>query len=104
MNNKHRHHIKSRARFTIFIAILVIFTVTSINTLIGLNSVSGEEKQRYVTVTVEQGDTLWTLADRYMPSNIDKRKAVYHISKLNALDGSGITQGQVIYVPLNHLD
>lgn len=100
---KKSHRLKSRIRFTIFITIMIMFAVTGVNTIIGLNDVSGQEQQTYVSVTVQSGDTLWSIASKHMPSDMDQRKAVYTIKKHNKDTDGSLVPGQVIKVPTNNL-
>ena len=50
-------------------------------------------------VTVEQGDSLWTLARRVAPDN-DPREVVALIRDLNDLSSSGLTPGQQLVLPV----
>lgn len=99
---KKNHRMKSRLRFTIFVTIMIMFAVAGVNTIIGFNDVSGQEEQTYVTVTVESGDTLWSIANDYMPSDMDQRKAVYIIKKHNNNTDGNLIPGQTIKVPTNN--
>ncbi|MGH3326372.1 MAG: LysM peptidoglycan-binding domain-containing protein [Streptomycetales bacterium] len=49
-------------------------------------------------VTVEPGDTLWTIARRTAPG-VDPRKTIVRIMEFNALEGPGLQVGQRISVP-----
>ena len=99
-----RYYIKSRVRFTIFIIIALLLSVTLVSTIFGLNNVEGSTKQQYVQVEVQPGDTLWQIADEYMPSDMDPRESVYQISKCNDnLSASELHPGQVLKIPVNNL-
>ncbi len=102
MKKNKNHRMKSRLRFTIFVAIMIMFTVTGMNTLIGLNDVSGQEEQQYVEVTVAYGDTLWSIAEAHMPDDMDQRKAVYIIKEHNEDINGALIPGQTIKVPTNN--
>jgi len=47
---------------------------------------------------VKSGDTLWTIAERFKPVEMDTREFVYYIRELNDNDGK-IFPGQVIKIP-----
>ena len=100
---KKSHRLKSRIRFTIFIAIMIMFAIAGINTIVGLNDVSGQERQTYVSITVQSGDTLWSIASKHMPSDMDRRKAIYIIQKHNEdTKNASLVPGQVIKVPTDN--
>ena len=90
--------VKSRVRFTAFVLIM-LFAVTSLfNTMLGLNDALGLTKQEYIEVNINSGDTLWTIAEQYMPSDMDIRKAVHIIKNVNEID-SQLQPGQTILIP-----
>ena len=90
--------VKSRVRFTAFVLIM-LFAVTGLfNTMLGLNDALGLTKQEYIEVNINSGDTLWTIAEQYMPSDMDIRKAVHIIKNVNEID-SQIQPGQTILIP-----
>ena len=90
--------VKSRVRFTAFVLIM-LFAVTGLfNTMLGLNDALGLTKQEYIEVSINSGDTLWTIAEQYMPSDMDIRKAVHIIKNVNEID-SQLQPGQTILVP-----
>ena len=90
--------VKSRVRFTAFVLIM-LFAVTGLfNTMLGLNDALGLTKQEYIEVSINSGDTLWTIAKQYMPSDMDIRKAVHIIKNVNEID-SQLQPGQTILIP-----
>jgi nucleoid-associated protein YgaU len=50
------------------------------------------------SVTVEPGDTLWSIAESVAAGD-DVRAVVDRIQELNGLDGSGLVPGQVLQLP-----
>ena len=91
--------VKSRVRFTAFVLIM-LFAVTGLfNTMLGLNDALGLTKQEYIEVSINSGDTLWTIAEQYMPSDMDIRKAVHIIKNVNEID-SQLQPGQTILIRL----
>lgn len=90
--------VKSRVRFTAFVLIM-LFAVTGLfNTMLGLNDALGLTKQEYIEVNINSGDTLWTIAEQYMPSDMDIRQAVHIIKNVNEID-SQLQPGQTILIP-----
>lgn len=59
-----------------------------------------KEKVNLVQVTVEEGDTIWKIAQVYTPHGDDVRELVYYIKQLNSLTSAQIYPGQVILIPL----
>ncbi|NLK72221.1 MAG: LysM peptidoglycan-binding domain-containing protein, partial [Clostridiales bacterium] len=69
-------------------------------TLIGLNTAESADIPEYIEVYVESGDTLWGLAQTHGPKNVDKRKIIYEVSKINNLSGDYIYPGEVLKFPV----
>ena len=55
------------------------------------------EPMTTATVTVNAGDTLWTLAEKLSPDS--PRETIYTIKKLNALKDDLIYPGQTLVIP-----
>lgn len=53
-----------------------------------------------VSVVVEPGDTLWSIAKEYKPKGTDIREFVYEISANNGIKDCNIICGQTIFVPV----
>lgn len=51
------------------------------------------------TVDVQQGDTLWDIANTYQPSGTNIRTYIEEIKLLNDLDNNAIYVGQLLYLP-----
>ncbi|MFD6701257.1 MULTISPECIES: LysM peptidoglycan-binding domain-containing protein [unclassified Microbacterium] len=64
---------------------------------------SGEQTtgNTFATVTVQPGDTLWSIAGEIAP-NADPRDVVAEISKLNLVDGGVIEVGQHLAIPAQY--
>lgn len=60
--------------------------------------VSGTRVSVTQPVVVEQGDSLWAIAERYAPHS-DPREVVAELRKANGLDSNLIQPGMVIQVP-----
>jgi hypothetical protein len=65
----------------------------------GAGAGPGEGAVRYETVTVQQGDTLWTIASRRYP-DADPREKVGEIEQANGLGGPTIEAGQRLRLPV----
>lgn len=53
------------------------------------------------TVTVQCGDTLWSIAAEYKPANRDLREFVYEIAADNGVKDCEIFVGQTLLVPIS---
>jgi predicted Zn-dependent protease len=55
--------------------------------------------QRYAVVTVQPGDTLWSIAAAHTNSNADVQETIDRISATNHLQASSILPGERLRVP-----
>ena len=96
-----KYKIVKPVRFTAVVTTLVLISVFMISSMFGYSDVSAAQKPEYVTVKVQDGDTLWTLAKEYGPQDQDIRETIYNIRKLNDMDSSNIIAGQYITIQTN---
>jgi len=79
------------------IILIVLLVVT-----LGISGYSRAKTQcwekEYQEVYVCYGDTLWSIAKSHNPKDIDIRKVIYDIQKINKLDKANIYEGQVLKV------
>ncbi|MDD2402280.1 MAG: LysM peptidoglycan-binding domain-containing protein [Clostridia bacterium] len=55
----------------------------------------------YVAVIVKQGDSLWSIADKYDNNTTDIRRYIDTIQQYNQIDNTDILQpGDIINVPI----
>ena len=95
-----RYRVTSKFRFTIFMTLMILIMVALASSLMGYNDVSGDSKAEYVKVVVSNGDTLWTIAQRYNDGSKDIRAYIDEISKLNNIESWQIYAGQEISIPI----
>lgn len=94
MNKK--YVLKNRNRFYLFV-IMVTIIISSIALVANVQGAdTGDE---YFTVMVEQGDTLWDLADEYNNTR-DLRQYIRKIEKINQLTDSLIYEGDILKMPV----
>lgn len=96
-----KYKIVKPVRFTAVVTTLVLISVFMISSMFGYSDVSAAQKPEYVTVKVQDGDTLWTLAREYGPQDQDVRRTIYNIRQLNDMDSSNIIAGQYITIQTN---
>jgi len=103
MNKKHqKYRIKSKVRFTISLVISLLILITVSSTLLGFDNVQGVTKETYKQIEVKNGDTLWTIAQKYMPKKMDTRQSVYLLSQINHTSAGDIYPGQTLNIPLEY--
>ena len=95
-----KYRVANRFRFTIFVVITIIMITCMANLVLGLNTVDGSTIQEYKTIEICSGDTLWDIAGQYMPSNMDRQKAVYELCCINDITASQLYAGMTIQVPI----
>ena len=96
------YRISSIFRFTVFVVLTIILLTTVVNFALGLNTAASSTIQKYMDVEIKSGDTLWNLAQTYMPDNMDTRKAVYQLCSLNDISADQLYAGMTIRVPIYH--
>jgi nucleoid-associated protein YgaU len=86
--------------------VLFIIVATAMVTIIDgrMNQMAEEraslENAKTVEIYVEEGDTLWEIADRNEFVGVDIRDVIYKIEKLNNLESVSIKAGQKLIVPV----
>ncbi len=89
-----------RKRFTL----LPIIALASLSLMISLPTLSGihlyaASSEKFSTVTVRPGDTLWRLASSHTPSGGDVQETVDRIAAANRLSNSTLNPGERIRIP-----
>ena len=97
-----RYRISNRFRFTVFVVLTIILLTTAINFALGLNTAASLTIQDYMDVEIKSGDTLWNIAQTYMPDDKDTRKAVYQLCSLNDISSDHLYSVITIQVPIYH--
>lgn len=95
-----RYKLKNKRRFYTIVAVTVFMLSLWFTAVFYHPKVEGETLSSYKTVTVEYGDTIWDIAQKYNNCSIkDLRMFVYNIEKVNGLEGELIKPGQVLRIP-----
>ena len=87
---KYKKRFLSFLFFTLFITFTLVYTVT----------VAGFNDKQYITVTVGEGDSLWSIASKY-GGNTDIRKKIYLIKKINHMNSSDLSENISLLVPVD---
>lgn len=59
----------------------------------------GSKPAEYNIITIKEGDTLWSIVNLYNKKNMDPRKMISDIKRLNNLDDVILQPGQKIKIP-----
>lgn len=101
MRNTRMRKIKSRrlTRINVFILTIAVLSVVT-GTLI--MSVSAKDSDTltasYMQIMVEEGDSLWSIAKKYMPEGADISDYINTIKRLNHLSGDTILAGYTLTI------
>ena len=61
----------------------------------------GYSQTELIEVKVIDGDNLWKIADKYYSEDIDLRKKIFEIKKMNKLETAMLQPGQKIKIPVS---
>lgn len=87
--------IKNMKRFIISMTIILTFIIFLCSII--TNKVFSHEEQKYKTITISSGDTLWAIASE-LNGNINEN--IYNIKKINNLEKSNLHVGQELLIPV----
>lgn len=95
-----RSSVVRRKRFTLMPAI-AIASLSLMVTVPALSSMhlSAATAQRYATVTVQPGDTLWSIASAHTTGSADVQETIDQISAANHLQASMLLPGEKLRIP-----
>ncbi len=101
---KKKQAIKRQALLAAVMFLTILTTVFVITGCLKTNQVKAssakEENVYYKTIQVEEGDTLWTLADQYMGSNsFDRQQYIDEVKEMNHLTDDTIESGAYLMIP-----
>jgi predicted Zn-dependent protease len=89
-----------RKRFTLMPAIaLAGLTLMVALPMLSSTRLYAASAQRYVTVTVHPGDTLWSIAAAHAAPSSDLQEVVDQISAVNHLQSGTIQPGEHLRIP-----
>lgn len=87
-----------RMRRARFLCILTIMAV-GILAFAQLANAGTKGEPNYETISVQKGDTLWSIANRHNESGKEVRKLIAEIKEINEMESSEVYQGDVIKIP-----
>jgi len=92
-----KYRLKNKKRFILFISFITFAFLTALFTV----SAHGYKEYEYKEITVLQGDSLWSIAEKHCASG-DIREYIYKIMEINHLSKSNIYAGSKLYIPVDY--
>ncbi|MFA6308402.1 MAG: LysM peptidoglycan-binding domain-containing protein [Clostridia bacterium] len=92
---KKKYVLKNKKRFSAIILILAVIFVS----LVSSTTAYGYKTPKYEKITVRAGDTLWSIAQKYIKQG-DVRENVYNLQIKNNLTDATIYEGMEIKIPV----
>lgn len=102
---KKREAVVRRQKSILAVAVIVVVAFgillgNSINAMASADKDVASYNKYYVSVRVQSGDTLWTIADEYVDGfNIEKTDYITEVCQINEISENDIHAGDYIVVP-----
>lgn len=94
---------RQRGLLAVVVILIVAFGIllgTSINALASSEKDIASYNKYYVSIRIESGDTLWTIADEYVEGfNLSKLDYITEVCQINGISEDNIHAGDYIVVP-----
>lgn len=104
MNTKKKtYRIANKFRFITALTLCMLIFAFTVSGALGFNTAAGSNVRNYVTVRVQEGDTLWDLAKEYGPSDMDCRQVIHEIQRINNVSATTLQAGMYISIPVKAL-
>lgn|SRR5690554_3001448 len=94
LKSSYRVNKKRNLSGKMFLSILVLVMI-----LFFAITTYGSRPLDYNIITIKKGDTLWSIVNMYNTKNMDPRKMISEIKKLNNLDDVVLQPGQKLMIP-----
>lgn len=91
-----KNNVSRKNVFKILLSVLIMLSALLL--IANLTSFGGRTVE-FDRIVVEKGDTLWNIVERYNKDNIDPRKLISQIKKINKLENVILQPGQIIKIP-----
>lgn len=88
-----------------FVLVLVMFSVLSCVVLFGINGknskveASSTKEKYYTSIRIEDGDSLWPIAEEYAAPGIDYKDFIMEVKQINSLSSDTINYGESLVIP-----
>lgn len=91
--------IVNKFRFTVALTIALLLICTALFAAFGGFKAYSKDTVDYTLHTVDNRETIWSIAEQYCKKGQDVRKTVYEIKKTNGIQGNIISAGQTLKIP-----
>ena len=100
-NTRHHYRIVKPFRFFLFVVISIMIIVFAGYTVIGAGNAEAAAVRTYVQVTIDEGDSLWSIVERCnKDAHIDVQSAIYDVYEINDIDAADIQPGDKLFIPV----
>ena len=91
--------IVNKFRFTVALTIVLLLVCTALFAAFGGFKAYSKDTVDYTSHTVDNCETIWSIAQQYSEKGQDIRKTVYEIKKLNGIQENIVFVGQTLKIP-----
>lgn len=96
---KRKFRIVSKVRFTTFIALSVLIFMLLLRGIIS-NATAQTYDKTFIQLEVEENDTLWNMSQEFISDDVDIRKYIHEICKINEIKAGDIKAGDLLIFPI----
>ena len=96
---KRRNHFRERAkrqRRALYVFVLAITIIFGCLTLFAI----ADDGIDSITITVDSGDTFWSICKPYAPDDMDFRDFMAKVKYMNGIRNSSLSIGQELKIPI----
>ena len=95
-----RNSYKSNKSTKIILTKYITIIILVISIILFAISTQGRKPIEYRTIIIKKGDTLWSIVKTYQTNEVDPRKLINQIKRINNLENALLHPGQTIKVPI----
>ena len=90
---------KRRFIFVLLCAAIILFVFIA-----PFHTADATNQNSFIVITVNDGDTLWNIAQKYNNTGKDIRRAIHEIKEINDIKKSIIFPGQQLKIPVKNIE
>lgn len=99
-NSKKRHRQIKQARILMVALTLIMVFMISVFFIHDKASAKDNQYKYYTSITIEYGDTLWSIADQYMDdAHYTKLSYISEVKSINHIKNDHIQEGKLLILP-----